>query len=60
MANISMTAIDVINYKLSQANVIITLLIGDCDSNTPINRELRSDTLGALSDLIAESKTLLK
>lgn len=60
MANISMEAIDIINYKLSQADAITTLLICDCDSDMPINDQLRSDVLGAISDLITDSKALFR
>lgn len=60
MANISMDAINIINSKLSQADAITTLLMCDCDSNMPINDQLRSDVLGAISDLISDSKTLFR
>ena len=60
MANISIKAIDIINSKLSQADAITTLLICDCDSDMPINDQLRPDVLGAVSDLISDSKKLFR
>ncbi|OCG23141.1 hypothetical protein [Gilliamella sp. App4-10] len=60
MANISLDAINTINTKLGQANAITTLLMVDCDSNTPINDELRAYALDAVSDLINDSKKLFR
>lgn len=60
MPNISLEAVDIINYKLNQADAVTTLLICDCDSDSPINKELRSDALGAISDLITDSKKLFR
>jgi len=60
MANISLDAINTINTKLGQANAITTLLMVDCDSDTPINEELRSYALDAVSDLINDSKKLFR
>ncbi|OCG38548.1 hypothetical protein [Gilliamella sp. Gris1-4] len=60
MANISLDAINTINTKLGQANAITTLLMTDCDSNTPINDELRAYALDAVSDLINDSKKLFR
>jgi hypothetical protein len=60
MANISLDAMNTINAKLGQANAITTLLMADCDSNTPINEELRSYALDAVSDLINDSKKLFR
>lgn len=60
MANISMDAINTINYKLSQADAITALLMCDCESDMPINDQLRADVLGAISDLISDSKTLFR
>ncbi|MCO6537698.1 MAG: hypothetical protein J6567_07050 [Gilliamella sp.] len=60
MANISLDAINTINTKLGQANAITTLLMVDCDSDTPINDELRAYALDAVSDLINDSKKLFR
>jgi hypothetical protein len=60
MANISLVAINTINTKLEQANAITTLLMVDCDSDTPINDELRAYALDAVSDLINDSKKLFR
>lgn len=60
MANISMNAINTINSKLGQANAITTLLMCDCDSNTPINDELRDYALSAIFDLVSDSKALFR
>ncbi|MFQ0995664.1 hypothetical protein ACGH6Q_11735 [Gilliamella sp. BG2] len=60
MANISLDAINTINTKLGQANAITTLLMVDCDSDTPINDELRAYALNAVSDLINDSKKLFR
>lgn len=60
MANISLDAINTINTKLGQANTITTLLMVDCDSDTPINDELRAYALDAVSDLINDSKKLFR
>ncbi|MWN05103.1 hypothetical protein [Gilliamella sp. Pas-s95] len=60
MANISLDAINTINTKLGQANAIATLLMVDCDSDIPINDELRAYALNAVSDLINDSKKLFR
>ncbi|MCO6556630.1 MAG: hypothetical protein J6577_05300 [Gilliamella sp.] len=60
MANISLDAINTINTKLGQANTITTLLMVDCDSDTPINDELLAYALDAVSDLINDSKKLFR
>ncbi|MCO6539797.1 MAG: hypothetical protein J6569_06655 [Gilliamella sp.] len=60
MANISLDAINTINTKLGQANAITTLLMVDCDPDTPINDELRAYALDAVSDLINDSKKLFR
>lgn len=60
MANISLDAMNTINTKLGQANAITTLLMVDCDSDTPINNELRAYALDAVSDLINDSKKLFR
>ncbi|KDN09536.1 hypothetical protein [Gilliamella sp. Imp1-1] len=60
MANISLDAMNTINTKLGQANAITTLLMVDCDSDTPINDELRAYALDAVSDLINDSKKLFR
>lgn len=60
MLNISLEAVNIINYKLSQADAITALLMCDCDSDFPVNNELRSDALGAISDLITDSKKLFR
>ncbi|MWP48444.1 MULTISPECIES: hypothetical protein [unclassified Gilliamella] len=60
MANISLDAINTINTKLGQANTITTLLMVDCDSDMPINDELRAYALDAVSDLINDSKKLFR
>ncbi|MWN89448.1 hypothetical protein GQ597_01795 [Gilliamella sp. Pra-s65] len=60
MANISLDAINTINTRLGQTNAISTLLIADCDSNTPINEELRAYAFDAVSDLINDSKKLFR
>jgi len=60
MANISLDAINTINTKLGQADAITTLLMLDCDSDMPINDELRAYALDAVSDLINDSKKLFR
>lgn len=60
MANISLDAIDTINSKLGQANAISILLILECDSGSQLNDELRSYALGAISDLVSDSKALFR
>jgi hypothetical protein len=60
MANISLDAMNTINSKLGQADAITTLLMVDCDSDTPINDELRAYALDAVSDLINDSKKLFR
>lgn len=60
MANISMSTIDTINLKLSQAYAVTSLLTDDCGSHTPINDKLRADALSAVSDLIADSKAIFR
>ena len=60
MANISLDAINTINQKLGQADAITTLLMLECDADMQINNELRSYALGAISDLISDSKTLFR
>ncbi|OCG39448.1 hypothetical protein [Gilliamella sp. Bif1-4] len=60
MANISLDAMNTINTKLGQANAITMLLMVDCDSDMPINDELRAYALDAVSDLINDSKKLFR
>jgi hypothetical protein len=60
MANISLDAINTINTKLGQVNAITTLLMTDCDSDMPINDELRAYALDAVMDLISDSKKLFR
>lgn len=60
MANISLDAINTINSKLGQANAITILLMCDCDSDTPINDELRDYALSAIFDLVSDSKALFR
>ncbi|NUE94998.1 hypothetical protein GYW75_01125 [Gilliamella sp. ESL0232] len=60
MANISLDAMNTINKKLGQADAITTLLMLDCDSDIPINDELRAYALDAVSDLINDSKKLFR
>lgn len=60
MANISLDAINTINSKLGQADAITTLLMCECDSGSQLSEELRSYVLGAISDLITDSKQLFR
>lgn len=60
MPNISLEAVNIINTKLGQADAITILLMCDCDSEMPINDELRSSALHAVSDLITDSKKLFR
>ena len=57
MANISLDAINTINSKLGQADAITMLLMCECDSGSQLSDELRSYVLGAISDLITDSKS---